>query len=1105
MTNSGLILRSLIYFRGVNLAVILGVAVATAVLSGALMVGDSVRGSLTELAVRRLGKIDHAIIGGRFFDASLVERVSASPKVGGSYEIVPAVIVQGGAMLDGGAARTAGLQIIAVGGDWVPVKPGEVILNEEAASALGVAASGVDIVLSVPAEGDVPLDATLAKRSRQDTLAGLRARVGKIETAPGMLALFNPAGGQRTPMTAWVNLNDLQGAVGRQGKINAVFAHVRSPHPDGSKALNLAIREAIRLGDYGLSIAPVPGSTEAAIVSSSTYLGAPVELAADPIAAQSGIPLRKVSVNLLNTVTRLTPEGQSAGKIHYAVAAGISPLDGGNLGDEEIAVNEWTAQRLGAKVGDLITFTFYRRQNSGELAEIDNAHRGFFEHFRVARILPMSGLGADPSLTPIYKGLTDSDTIASWDPPDEVRIDKSLVTDADEAYWKQYRASPKVFVSFMAAQRLWGEAFGNATSLRIPADRADEFSQKLLAAIDPMTMGLMFQPLREQQLAAAGGTTDFGQLFIGFSFFLIIAASLLVAMLLRLGVEQRGRQLGAMSAMGYSPAGLRKLFLIEGMILAVIGGIAGSLLAVGYTWLMMAGLRTWWVGAVGTSAMRLHVEPLTLAIGFVISLVVAFLATLWAIKQVGRASPARLLSGGWEAARPVRTSGGWIVTLLGATGVLMGIGFIAVGSAGLLAEQVAFLAGGGILLVSSLMLVSGLLRPRRRRTVASSIDQLGIRNATRHPARSVLCIGLIALASFALVTVASMRQGEPTDTADPRSGAGGYRLIIDAQIPLTGNPATEQGRSLLGFREPANPIWSRAEFLPLRRQPGQDVSCLNLTRAISPTILAVPRQLIDQGGFAPGDRNPWRVLDEPVPANVIPVLADDSTAKYILHLGIGDIIEVADASGAVRQLRLVGTLPHTVFQSQLMMREEDFRSMFPSQSGFGMVLVKVGAEDQSAVARMLSDELADYAASVQTTASLLASYLEVQNTYLSTFELLGALGLMLGTVGLAVVLVRTVIERQGELALLASVGFPTQSRIRLVLSENVFLLVMGLVLGTVCALIGVIPALSDSSRHVNGASLVLTLIVALLFGLCASGIAVVISGRGITVADLRRE
>ena len=73
MTIPRFILRNLAYFRAPAVAVVAGMAVATAALAGALMVGDSVRGSLRELAVQRLGQTDYALVGTRFFQDSLGE------------------------------------------------------------------------------------------------------------------------------------------------------------------------------------------------------------------------------------------------------------------------------------------------------------------------------------------------------------------------------------------------------------------------------------------------------------------------------------------------------------------------------------------------------------------------------------------------------------------------------------------------------------------------------------------------------------------------------------------------------------------------------------------------------------------------------------------------------------------------------------------------------------------------------------------------------------------------------------------------------------------------------------------------------------------------
>lgn len=67
-------LQSLWHYRRVNLAVLLGVLVATAVLTGALVVGDSVRGSLRRLTVERLGRIDQILLADHYFREDLAVR-----------------------------------------------------------------------------------------------------------------------------------------------------------------------------------------------------------------------------------------------------------------------------------------------------------------------------------------------------------------------------------------------------------------------------------------------------------------------------------------------------------------------------------------------------------------------------------------------------------------------------------------------------------------------------------------------------------------------------------------------------------------------------------------------------------------------------------------------------------------------------------------------------------------------------------------------------------------------------------------------------------------------------------------------------------------------
>ena len=1108
MTKAGLLFRNLLYFRWSNLAVVAGMAVATAVLTGALMVGDSVRGSLRELAVKRLGRVDHALVGTQFFEQSLAQRVAQ----GGGFDVAPAILMNGAASGDGTDRRAAGVQIGALGGDWLPVPRGEAVVNGEVADGIGLQPP-FTALLSVPTAQDTPQEAALARRSRQEALSGLRVQVNRLAEG-GFQSTFSLEGSQRVPRNAWVNLPQLQAAVEQRGRVNALLADdtragdTRGGAGEVSAAeLNRRLREVVTLQDYGLLLGK--GSNDETVLGSrSTYLSAPVMEAAERAAKAVDAPLRRVNVYLVNT---LSVAGENRGRIHYAVVAGVSDIEGTPLAGGEIALNQWAAEQTGATVGDTVTLAYYQRQPNSDLREVTSDAAG--GTFRVARILPMQGLGADPSLTPEYKGLTDAERVSDWDPPEGVGIDKTLVTKADEDYWDKYKAAPKAFVSFETARKLWGGVYGDVTSVRVPAAKGESFAAELRKQIDPASLGFAFRPIRAEQLQAATGSTDFAMLFVGFSFFLIAAAALLVAMLFRLNIEQRARQVGLLAAVGFAPKALRRLALGEGMALALVGGLIGLAGAVGYTWLMVTGLRTWWVDAVGTTAMRLFVEPRTLVIGLLSSLLVAFLAILWAVWHAGKTEAARLLAGGrYSVVAGAQRRGATVAAIVGIGAGALGILLLLLGTLNVIDAKSAFLGGGTMLLVACLSLLTARLRPRRAATSATtapttslSLPSLGFRNAARHTARSVLSIGLIAFAAFTLVTVASMKEGPPTNTHEKTSGAGGYRLILRADIPLLGDLGSPRGRELLGVQPTDSPLWDRVKFTPMRTWAGQDISCLNLTRPNSPTVLAVPRAMVERGGFAKRGQSPLSLLERPTDDGTVPVMTDAETAQYIIKLGVGDVMEITDQQSRRQKLKLVGTLSHSIFQSELLMSEANFRQLFPSQSGFGTVLIEVGADDEQEVRRLLESNLADYAVTVDRTADRLAAYAQVKNTYLSTFQTLGSLGLMLGSIGLAVVLLRNLVERRSELALLTAIGFNRGSRLRLVLAENALLLVLGLLVGCGCAVLGVMPTILTAGRQFNFAALGGTLAAVLFIGLGALTLAVWFGQRNVTAADLRAE
>ena len=70
--------RSLAFHWPTHLATTFGVAVAAAVLTGALLVGDSIRGSLRARALGRLGHVTHALMARSYFRETLAADVAGA-------------------------------------------------------------------------------------------------------------------------------------------------------------------------------------------------------------------------------------------------------------------------------------------------------------------------------------------------------------------------------------------------------------------------------------------------------------------------------------------------------------------------------------------------------------------------------------------------------------------------------------------------------------------------------------------------------------------------------------------------------------------------------------------------------------------------------------------------------------------------------------------------------------------------------------------------------------------------------------------------------------------------------------------------------------------
>jgi ABC-type antimicrobial peptide transport system permease subunit len=185
---------------------------------------------------------------------------------------------------------------------------------------------------------------------------------------------------------------------------------------------------------------------------------------------------------------------------------------------------------------------------------------------------------------------------------------------------------------------------------------------------------------------------------------------------------------------------------------------------------------------------------------------------------------------------------------------------------------------------------------------------------------------------------------------------------------------------------------------------------------------------------------------------------DRNTALYSLQLyrGVGEQFTI-EYDGRAIQFEVVGLLADSVLQGMLLIGELDFQRSFSDQSGYRFFLIDAPMGMKAKMAEDLQERFADEGLQLGDTKTLLASLLAVQNTYLQTFQALGSLGLLLGTLGLATVQFRNVLERQRELSVLRAVGFRPGKLAGLVFRENLVLLTVGLSVGIVCAAGAVLP------------------------------------------------
>ena len=1139
-----LVRRSLRHYGATHAAVVLGVAVAVAVLGGALLVGASVQDSLRALALERLGRADTMIGGTPFFRERLADDLSRHPAFAGDWkDACPLLVLEG--VVEHEASRRRAARVAVYGVDerfWQfheassrvrSPRGREALVSRALAAELGVT-RGEGVILTVEQPSAIPAGTLPGRREGNARSIRLTVRKALGRAALGDFAL-RPQ--QAAVRAVFLPLPLLQRHLDIPGKVNALLlsraeADVssrrraeRSPDVDTPR-LTTALRETFDLEDVGLRVRPVENPPAIIVESDSGYLSDPIRHTVTRVAAEDlkldALPVLTYLANTIRVDDREVPYSVVSA-LDLARYSPASPSDGADASTVRprqgaIWLNAWAVRELRARPGDRVSLEYYVWSD-------DEGLRTRATEFTYEGEVPMSDAGGDRTLTPEYPGLTDEVRMGDWDPP--FPVDLRRVRPADEDYWNRYRATPKAFVSLADGQRLWASRHGRLTSLRLKPPRGDDPSRpaadlraRLRQAIDPVAIGaLALVPLRADAERAAAGTTDFGLYFVYFSVFLLVSGLLLAGLFFRLGVEQRLREIGLLRAIGFPERVIRLLLLGEGVSLAAAGAIIGTGGALAYAALILHGLRTWWADAVGTTALvlRPHVGPL--AAGAAAGIAIAPFVIALTLRRLVSASPRRLIAGSLPAERGGATvqRASWLARI--AT-VSLGLGSVILGLAllGRVGRVAAFFAAGALFLLAGLAALGVRLRAPVRAPISGHgwwpVARLGARAASHRPGRAVLSVALIASATFIIVAVGAFRRDASGAPAGRRSGTGGYALMAESLVPVHYDLGTRDGRASLGLGTSAGTPLDRVDVARFRLRDGDDGSCLTLYRPTRPRILGAPRAFVEQGRFAfsaslastPEEaRNPWRLLGRRFEDGAVPAIGDANSLGYAFHLGLGDDFVLPREGAPPVRLRIVAALADSVFQSELVVAEEHFTALFPHEEGFRSFLVDTQGASPEAAAEALEAGLGDYGLDVTSTTDRLATFHRVENTYLTTFQTLGALGLLLGTLGVGVVLFRNVLEGRRELGVLRAVGFGERHVSALVAAESALLVALGAALGATCALVSVAPAIAERRSPLPVGWLALLLAAVVATSLLSAIVAAAAARRFSLIGSLRTE
>jgi putative ABC transport system permease protein len=1010
-----LIKENIRFYRAYYRLTALATMITVAVITGSLTVGESVRATLVGRVHERLGDAESILFGRyTFFNSEFAGNDFFEGKA-------KAVLLSNGFVSD--ADRLLPVQVWGVDDRAIPA--GGALVNRALENDIS-AREGTDIVLRLPATGMAP-SGSLFVTGNYTTEARLRLQ-GTLKVDEG--GNINLKNEQIIPYNIFINRTELASILEIEGKANLLLS---------AKPFSVAELNGIWSPDMaGIRVQEQNGFTE--IVSDRVFIQ---DEAVQTLCRNNPGAVRLFSY-LANSI-------QTAGRsIPYSFVTAMDTYRGRTLDDNEVILSDYSAQRLNAAPGDSIHITYYYATDNLKTLYIDTLHA------LVAAVVPLDELSADKGLSADFPGLSGVEHCTDWD--SDLPIDMSLITPEDEDYWSRYRTTPKAILSYKAVQRRWSNAYGSATAIRFG-------TMPDMAGLNPAMFGIELIHPRETALNAARGGVDFASLFLSLGFFIILSALFLLLTPLSEMIYRRRDEISLLYALGYTRRGIVSLFRRESAPTTLIASLAGIVVGMLYTWLILILLGTLWKGATHTGGFILFPKWTTIVAGWLAGAAVSMLTVSTGIRRIIAGLDRKKQRTERHSLRRSRRLA-WTGAALTLIVICMGIH----------ARSVEYFTLTGVLLLGTAAFIGDCLMLSRGAPDTPFSENKWIWGGLlAGRGRAWLSFFTLSAGVFLVFSVGLNRKSF-SNSAQFASATGGYTLWCETTVPVYHNLATPEGKSKLSLTG----LHAEVEILQLSRYEADDAGCLNLNRVSQPTVLGVDMQAMCNSGFRPlrtvfpGDST-FSAMQKTVSADdIYPVLIDETVLAWSLMRKLGDTIRYRSGNRTV-SLLLAGTLDNTVFQGNLLIDIRLFSEIWNEAAGSEIILFKTPAQETTATKRLVEQALYEYGVRVSTVADRLQEFNSVMDTYLTVFFTLGGLGLLLGIVSFVVVLRKDMASRKEQIRLCRALGFSTLRIARLLAAETRIVPLCAIAAGTAGALVGVSLVITGISAGIALFALALAL------------------------------